>query len=171
MNQEKIGKFIAELRKEKNLTQSNLAEQLGVSTNAVSKWERGICLMDMSLLKPLSELLDISINELLYGERIKKEELSKVADNNIVLLNRLYNTKKTKMFILKLGIVVILFIMFALFNFKSLTDFCLMLAFMCGLLSIYFYFMYQIKQEVNYKIFYIVSIIGIIINFLGYLIV
>ena len=171
MNQEKIGKFIAELRKEKNLTQSNLAEQLGVSTNAVSKWERGVWVMDMSLLKPLSELLDISINELLYGERIKKEELSKVADNNIVLLNRLYNTKKTKMFILKLGIVVILFIMFALFNFKSLTDFCLMLAFMCGLLSIYFYFMYQIKQEVNYKIFYIVSIIGIIINFLGYLIV
>ena len=171
MNQEKIGKFITELRKEKNLTQSNLAEQLGVSTNAVSKWERGICLMDMSLLKPLSEILDISINELLYGERIKKEELSKVADNNIVLLNRLYNTKKTKMFILKLGIVVILFIMFSLFNFKSLTDFCLMLAFMCGLFSIYFYFMYQIKQEVYYKIFYIVSIIGIIINFLGYLVV
>ena len=171
MNQEKIGKFISKLRKEKNLTQSNLAEQLGVSTNAVSKWERGICLMDMSLLKPLSELLDVSINELLYGEKIKNEELSKVADNNIVLLNRLYNTKKTKIFILKIGIVVILFIMFSLFNFKSLSDFSLMISFICGLLSIYFYIMYQAKQEVNYKIFYIVSIIGIVINFIAYLIV
>jgi len=66
MNQEKIGKFIAELRKEKNLTQSALTQELGVSTNAVSKWERGICLMDMFLLRSLSEILDISINELLY---------------------------------------------------------------------------------------------------------
>ena len=171
MNQEKIGKFIAELRKEKNLTQSNLAEHLGVSTNAVSKWERGICLMDMSLLKPLSEILDISINELLYGERINKEELPKVADNNIILLNKLYNTKKTKMFIAKIGILLLIFMIFSLFNFKSLNDYCLMLSFLCGLFAIYFKVMYQTQQEINYKIFYIVSIIGIIINFLSYLIV
>ena len=68
--------------------------------------------MDMSLLKPLSEILDISINELLYGERISNDELSEVADNNIVLLNKLYNTKKTKMFILKLGLIVSIIINF-----------------------------------------------------------
>ena len=67
MNQEKIGKLIAELRKEKNLTQEELGRKLGVTKNAVSKWERGLSLMDMSLLKPLSVVLDISIVELLNG--------------------------------------------------------------------------------------------------------
>ena len=171
MEQEKIGKFIAELRKEKKLTQGKLAEMLGVSTNAVSKWERGICLMDMSLLRPLSEILDVSINEILYGERIKNNELSKIADNNIELLNKLYNTKKTKMFILKIGIIVILFMTYSMFNFKSLNDLSLMFSFICGLVAIYFYYLYQIRCELIYKIFYIVSIMGIIINFFSYLIV
>ena len=53
MNQEKIGKFIAECRKNKNMTQAELAEKLNISTNAVSKWERGLCLMDMSLFSAL----------------------------------------------------------------------------------------------------------------------
>ena len=171
MNQEKIGKFIAELRKEKNLTQSALAQQLGVSTNAVSKWERGICLMDMSLLRPLSKILDISVNELLYGERIENSNIKEVADNNIVLLNNLYNTRKTRLFIAKIGIILLLFMMYALFNFKSLNDYCLLLSFLSGLISIYYYYIYQLKQEIIYKILYIVSIMGIIINFLGYLIV
>lgn len=78
MNQEKIGKFIAELRKEKKLTQSDLAEQLRVSTNAVSKWERGLSLMDISLLKPLSEILGVSVSELLNGKKIE------IADDNII---------------------------------------------------------------------------------------
>lgn len=73
MNQEKIGKFITECRKNKKMTQSDLAEKLGISINAVSKWERGICLMDMSLLKPLSEILEVEISEILNGEKIKNE--------------------------------------------------------------------------------------------------
>lgn len=84
MNQEKIGKFISKCRKEKNLTQENLAEILGVSKNAVSKWERGICLMDMSLLKPLCENLDITINELLSGEKINQDEYLVKSEENIV---------------------------------------------------------------------------------------
>ncbi len=96
MNQEKIGKFIAEIRKQKKLTQEQLAEKLGVSINAVSKWERGICLMDMSLLKPLSEILDVSINEILSGEQIKDEEFRNKADENIVNITELYDLKSTK---------------------------------------------------------------------------
>lgn len=72
MDQEKIGKFIATLRKEKGLTQQELAEKLGITKNAVSKWERGLGLMDMSLLKPLSEILDVSVTEILNGERFSK---------------------------------------------------------------------------------------------------
>ena len=67
MNQEKIGKFIATLRKEKNLTQEELGNKLGVTKNAVSKWERGISFMDVSLLKPLSNILEVSITEILNG--------------------------------------------------------------------------------------------------------
>ena len=87
MNQEKIGKLIAELRKEKNLTQEELGRKLGVTKNTVSKWERGLSLMDMSLLKPLSVVLDISIVELLNGEKISKEKLNEkteeVVENTI----------------------------------------------------------------------------------------
>lgn len=84
MNQEKIGKFIAENRRKEGLTQEELAEKLNVSKNAVSKWERGLCLMDMSLLKPLSEILKVSINEILSGERIIEEEYQEKFEENII---------------------------------------------------------------------------------------
>ena len=96
MNQEKIGKFIAQKRKGKNLTQEQIAEKLGVSINAVSKWERGLCLMDMSLLKPLSQILDVTINEILSGEEIKTEDIINKADENIVNLTELYDLKSSK---------------------------------------------------------------------------
>lgn len=69
MNQEKIGNFISQRRKQKGLTQEQLGEKLNVSKNAVSKWERGICMMDIALLEPLSNILDVSIAELLNGEK------------------------------------------------------------------------------------------------------
>lgn len=97
MNQEKIGKFISKKRKAKELTQEQLSEKLGVSINAVSKWERGICLMDMSLLKPLSSLLDVSINEILAGEEIREEELKNKAEENIINLTELYDLKSSKL--------------------------------------------------------------------------
>ena len=84
MNQEKIGKFIAKQRKLKELTQEELAEKLGITKNAVSKWERGLCLMDMSLLKPLSEILEVSINEILVGEKIETKDIEKKSEENII---------------------------------------------------------------------------------------
>lgn len=96
MDQEKIGKFIAERRKNNKLTQEMLAERLGVSINAVSKWERGLCLMDMSLLKPLSEILDVSVNELLAGEKITESDFKIKADENIIKVTELYDLKAIK---------------------------------------------------------------------------
>jgi transcriptional regulator with XRE-family HTH domain len=83
MNQKKIGEFIAKLRKENNLTQEELANKLGITKNAVSKWERGISMMDVSLLKPVSELLKISIVELLNGERIKQDDIKNKTEDTI----------------------------------------------------------------------------------------
>ena len=95
-DQIKIGKFIQEKRKEKNLTQEELATQLGISKNAVSKWERGLCLMDMSLLKPLSNILDVSVNDILSGEIVTEKELKNKTEENIINLNELINLKSKK---------------------------------------------------------------------------
>ena len=89
MDQVNIGKFIATCRKEKHLTQEQLAEKLNISTNAVSKWERGICLMDIRLLKPLSEILGVSANEILSGERIPEKQYKQKAEENFILLSQL----------------------------------------------------------------------------------
>ena len=74
MDQDKIGKFIAECRKEKSFTQAALAEQLGITDRAVSKWERGKNMPDLSIMPDLCELLGISVNELLTGEHIEMED-------------------------------------------------------------------------------------------------
>lgn len=84
MNQEKIGKFIAENRKLKKMTQVELAEKLGVSDRSISKWENGRCMPDLSLFEPLCKELGITINELLSGEKIKNEEYQKELEKNIV---------------------------------------------------------------------------------------
>ena len=68
MDQIKIGKFIASCRKNNNLTQMQLAEKLGITDRAISKWENGICMPDVSIIPELCNLLDISINDLFSGE-------------------------------------------------------------------------------------------------------
>ena len=74
MNQEKIGKFIAERRKAENLTQLELAEKLCVSDRAVSKWERGKSMPDSSIMLDLCKILKIGVNELLSGEKIDMDD-------------------------------------------------------------------------------------------------
>jgi transcriptional regulator with XRE-family HTH domain/DNA-directed RNA polymerase subunit RPC12/RpoP len=73
MDQLRIGKFIADCRKEKKLTQMQLAEKLGITDKAISKWERGIAMPDSSIMLDLCEILGINVNELLSGERIIME--------------------------------------------------------------------------------------------------
>ena len=73
MNQIKIGKFIAECRKRQGLTQIQLAEKLNITDKAVSKWERGMAMPDSSIMLELCDILDITVNELLSGEKISME--------------------------------------------------------------------------------------------------
>ena len=77
MDQLKIGKFIAECRKRENLTQMQLAEKLGITDKAISKWERGIAMPDSSTMLELCDILSISVNELLSGEKISMENNQK----------------------------------------------------------------------------------------------
>lgn len=80
----KIGKYIAEKRKNLGLTQKQLAEKIGMSDKSVSKWERGICLPDVSLYFDLCSILGISINEFLAGEDIVHENIEKKSEENII---------------------------------------------------------------------------------------
>ncbi len=107
MNQESIGKFIMELRREKGLTQMELADKLGVTDKAVSKWENGRCMPDLSLIKPLCDILDISINELLSGKRLTKEEYQKKLEENIIEIN-LTTLKKNVVKTVKIVLITIL---------------------------------------------------------------
>ena len=104
MDLKKIGKFIAELRKSKNLTQEKLGSILGVTDNVISKWERGITAPDLSLLNKLSEVLEISISELLNGQRDDKN----TPDSLITGIT--YYTKETRNKYVKLFSVIIIVI-------------------------------------------------------------
>ena len=85
MNQIKIGNFIAECRKQKNLTQMQLAEKLGITDKAVSKWERGLAMPDSSIMLSLCDIIGISVNELLSGEKTIME--NKNQNNEQLLLS------------------------------------------------------------------------------------
>ena len=88
MNQTEIGKFIAKCRKEKKLTQAQLAEKLNITDRAVSKWETGKSMPDSSIMLELCEILGITVNELLSGEEIDMESYEKKADENLIALKR-----------------------------------------------------------------------------------
>ena len=88
MNQEKIGKFIASCRKKQKLTQEQLAEKLGITYKAVSKWETGKGLPDASIMKDLCCILKITVNELLSGELINKEDYNKKTEEYMLEIYR-----------------------------------------------------------------------------------
>ena len=84
MNQEKIGKFIAECRKKRKMTQSELGEKLGVTEKSISNWENGRNMPDLSLFKPLCKELNISLNDLLSGEVVTEKEYQEKFEENII---------------------------------------------------------------------------------------
>ena len=98
MDQIKMGQFISELRKEKGLTQKDIGDKLNITDNSVSKWERGINAPDIYYLGPLSEILGVSVKELLNGERNIRKRKIKKADKKIVLetknLSKNFGNKK-----------------------------------------------------------------------------
>ena len=96
MNQLKIGKFISSCRKEQGMTQADLAEKLGISDRAVSKWETGKSMPDTGIMLELCELLKINVNELLSGERIM-DNYDKRAEENLLEMRRQVEEKNRQM--------------------------------------------------------------------------
>ena len=96
MDQLAIGKFITLKRKEKNLTQEQLAEQLNISNKTVSKWETGKCMPDYSVIKNLCEVLEITISELMDGEEEKEIIRSYDEEQTLELLRRVQELERQK---------------------------------------------------------------------------
>lgn len=120
MNQLTTGKFIAIKRKEKNMTQEQLAEKLGVSNKTVSKWETGKCMPDYSVVKNLCEELEISVAELLDGEKAEEKSVRLYDEEQIIdLLRRTHELEKQKN--LLYGILLII-MGIALFSLSYMID-------------------------------------------------
>ena len=125
MDQEKIGKFIAENRKLKKITQSELAEKLGVTDRTISNWENGKNMPDLSLFKPLCDILEITINELISGEKINNKEYNEKLEENFIntidyIDKKKNNTSDIKSIsMLLIGIIGLILSQFFLNNYQS----------------------------------------------------
>ena len=126
MNQIKIGRFIADERKRKGYTQKQLSEKLGISDKTISKWERGNGFPEVSLLLPLCDELEITVNELLSGERVSEEDYRKKAEVNMLDLVREAQESKKKIILSALYIIELL--IFSLVSGKEIKSILLMWA-------------------------------------------
>ena len=129
MDVKKVGEFIKRKRKEKKLTQKELAQKLLITDRAISKWERGICCPDISLLRDLSSILGVSVNELLSGEDIVDLEKAKTDDvliesvKQYTLVEKEKNKKLLIVTCILLGFYIFVIIwMYLMFNQINYTD-------------------------------------------------
>lgn len=134
MDLEKIGKFIAECRKKKNLTQSELAEKLFITDRAVSKWENGRALPDSSIMLNLCKILDITVNDLLSGEMISMENYNEEVEKKLLQAAKDKEDAHKKMLILERfigsfggGIFIILIFVASFIKMASWIRICLII--------------------------------------------
>ena len=166
MNQEMIGKFIAKQRKLKELTQEDLAEKLGVTKNAVSKWERGLCLMDMSLLKPLSSILGVTVNDILAGEIIEEKDLEKKSEENIIKLTEIINLKTIKYGVI--GMICCFILLVIISGLKNVSAASLV-SMLCAYNSVTFLSRYKIVKDKTLLISGILFFIALILNTIAFI--
>ena len=129
----KIGKYIASKRKSLGMTQKQLAEKLGMSDKSVSKWERGVCLPDVSVYKELCSILGISLNEFLAGEDIAQENIIQKSETNIIEIirdniNKQKCLKVMKCILLVIAICAVSIIGFTIYRLKKPQNFIVPLA-------------------------------------------
>ena len=170
MNQEKIGKFIAECRKKKGMTQEELSEKIGVSRKSVSRWENGKNMPDLSLFKPLCEVLDITINELMSGEKVPNKNYNEKLEENIINTIDYIDKKNNKkndmknIVILILGIIGICLSQF-IFNDHQVQGY---LTVVCTILIVYstkqLFMKYKWVRRIVAVILFLICIITMVLN-------
>lgn len=166
MNQEKIGKFIAELRKEKNMTQQELADKISVTDRAISNWENGRRLPDYSLLKDLSKELNISINELLSGDRLSEKELKQKADENIIKYSELIIFKSMKYGIIGMCIIFIILVLISTYKDMSPAP---LVSLICAYNSVTFISRYKLNNEKSNLVSGVMFSIAMVLNTIAFI--
>lgn len=119
MDNKKIGKFISSLRKEKSMTQKDLADKLFVSDKAVSKWERGLCMPDISLIEKLANSLGVTVSEILKGEyiyKITKESSDQIVKESISFFQKSYFRKRMKIILIIVTLIISVLIIFGIID-------------------------------------------------------
>ena len=119
MNQEKIGRFIAELRKEKNMTQQELADKLNITDRAISHWENGRSMPDAGVILELCKVLNINANELLSAKKIKEEKYNERAEENLLEMRREIETQNKKILTLNKIIINLAIVIFVVIGFAA----------------------------------------------------
>ena len=157
MNQLLVGKFITRKRKEKNLTQEQLAEKIGVSNKTISKWETGKCMPDYSVMELLCEELNITLAELMNGEEDEKSIHTYDNEQIVEMLKEIQNLKAQKTLIMGYCLLVMGGVMLALsqiFGGTDIQDFLsgVMLGlsigeFLAGVFLLAYYLAYKNKRE------------------------
>ncbi len=156
MDQVKIGKFIAQRRKAVNLTQMQLAEKLGITDRAISKWETGKSLPDSSIMLQLCALLEISVNDLLSGELITMEDYNKELENRLVEMVKEKENSDRQLLTLEwvIGIlsVVVLFVPIIIGALLPMEDWKRLVLVFSGFLPAFvgFFFALKIEQVAGY---------------------
>lgn len=141
MDQKRIGEFISQCRKDKDLTQAELAERLRVTEKSISNWETGRNMPDLSLFKDLCAILDISINELMSGEKLKNSQDN--LDENIIKLTELVNLKTMRNGVIGMAIFFIFLVFISIFKDKPTSA---LLSLICAYDSITFLSRYKINK-------------------------
>lgn len=121
MDQQKIGQFIAEKRRERNLTQAELAEKIGVSNKSVSKWENGKCMPDYAVIEPLCREIEINVTDLLNGELSPDQE--KLNAQTLSILSRIETLERERGRFTGIAVMILGLLLFLLSRFINEADF------------------------------------------------
>ena len=151
MDQIKIGKFIQERRKEKRLTQSELAEKLDVTDRAVSKWENGNCIPDASNIQELCKILNITINDLFSGCVVDMSDNEKKLEENLLEMIKIKEKRDKELLILEIfiGVIVsiIMFLCIMIASFVQMEDWIRMVLIVFGIIPFAIGISYAIRIE------------------------
>lgn len=151
MDQIKIGKFIQEIRKEKRLTQSELAEKLDVTDRAVSKWENGNCIPDASNIQELCKILNITINDLFSGCVVDMRDNEKKLEENLLEMIKIKEKRDKELLILEIfiGVIVsiIMFLCIMIASFVQMEDWIRIVLIVFGIIPFAIGISYAIRIE------------------------
>ena len=167
MDQKKIGIFIAQRRKELDMTQKELAGKLGITDRAVSKWETGRSMPDLSLLQPLSHVLEIDVNDLLNGAIISEDKYRKKSGENLISLAELNRLKSFRYGYIGFYPLAILLLTYCLIkHIESAGILSLIVVYSTAV----YYFRYRTTKDVMSLIIVICGIIGTVGCLMGFVV-